>query len=125
MADAETLLRGRDAIDRSLDTGALPAADESAAKTIHVPWWHFAQFHERLPLAADVVICDAALGEMDRFAFLYVTRIAKMLAARSDVGCVLFQNIGEERVQNRAYVDTWLASIGFRLMTIGGVNLFA
>jgi SAM-dependent methyltransferase len=94
------------------------------AQVTHVPWWHFARFHEILPLSADVVICDAALGEMDHFGFRYVLHIAKIVVQRSDVGCFMYQNLGEERFQNRASAEQYLATLGFRLRCIGGVSLF-
>jgi hypothetical protein len=95
------------------------------AQVTHVPWWHFARFHEMLPLTADVVICDAALGEMDHFGFRYVLHVAKIIVQRSDVGCFLYQNLGEERFQNRASAEQYLATLGFHLRRIGGVSLFA
>lgn len=45
----------------------------------HIPWWDFAQIYAGVPPMADVVICDAALGEMDVFAVRYVLRLAKLM----------------------------------------------
>jgi hypothetical protein len=106
------------------DVRAFPPHRDRAQVT-HVPWWHFARFHERLPLTADVVICDAALGEMDHFGFRYVLHLAKIIVRQSDLGCFLYQNLGEERFQSRALAEQYLAHIGFRLQRIGGVSLFA
>jgi hypothetical protein len=107
------------------DVRTLPASRDPPARATHIPWWHFARFHElqTLPISADVVICDAAIGEMDHFAFRYIVRIASLLAAKSDVGCFLFQNLGEERVHQRAYVEQFMADRGFRLCKVGGVSV--
>jgi hypothetical protein len=78
----------------------LSGAPRSARAGHAHSWLHFARLHElpSLPVSADVVICDAAIGEMDHFAFRYIARIASLLAVKSDIGCFLFQNLGEERI---------------------------
>jgi hypothetical protein len=99
---------------------------EAPAQVTHIPWWHFARFHEGvLPLTADIVVCDAALGEMDHFAFRYVAQIARLVTEPSDVGCFLYQNLGEERIQQRAFAEEYLFNLGFHLYRIGEVSLFA
>ena len=92
-------------------------------RATHVPWWHFARLHEVEPTPADIVICDAAMGEMDVFALPYILRVAKAMLARSDCGAFLFQNLGEERVNARAQVQSMLTSLGFQLRVIGGVTI--
>lgn len=112
----------------NLDEWALSevAPREAPAQVTHIPWWHFARFHEvALPLTADIVVCDAALGEMDHFAFRYVAQVARMLTERSDVGCFLYQNLGEERIEQRAFAEQYLGNLGFRLWKVGEVSLFA
>jgi hypothetical protein len=96
-----------------------------AANITHIPWWHFVRFHESLPIEADIVICDAALGEMDHFGFRYVANVVKGVVAKSDIGCFLYQNLGEERFQQRTFVEQYLATLGFRLLTVGGVSVQA
>jgi hypothetical protein len=63
-------------------------------RATHIPWWRFAKFFQRLPAKADVVVCDAALGEMDVFALRYVIWIARQMIAESDCGAFVFQNLG-------------------------------
>ncbi|HXF54903.1 MAG TPA: hypothetical protein VNK52_12335 [Hyphomicrobiaceae bacterium] len=94
-----------------------------AHQATHVPWWHFARLHEGQPEPADVVVCDAAMGEMDAFALPYVLRIARAMLATSDGGALLFQNVGEERFHSRTQVCSMLAALGFRHRTIGGVTV--
>jgi hypothetical protein len=54
--------------------------DEGAkGKCIHVPWWQFAHYHEALPITADVVICDAALGEMETLGLFYNLLMARAM----------------------------------------------
>jgi hypothetical protein len=107
------------------DVRVLPPRRDPPAFATHIPWWHFARFHElpSLPISVDVVICDAAMGEMDHFAFRYISRIASMLTVQSDIGCFMFQNLGEERIHQRAYVEQFLADRGFRLHKVGGVSV--
>jgi hypothetical protein len=110
-----------------LDATALPPPREPPARATHIPWWHFARFHElpALSITADVVICDAAIGEMDHFAFRYIARIAKVLTAQSDVGCFLYQNLGEERVHQRPQVEAHMSRLGFELYRVGGLTVLA
>jgi SAM-dependent methyltransferase len=85
------------------DVRTFPVRQNSPQVT-HIPWWHFARFHESsLPIKADIVICDAALGEMDHFGFRYVANIARVVTRQSNVGCFLYQNLGEERFQQRPF----------------------
>jgi SAM-dependent methyltransferase len=114
--------------DYDLDEWALadvaPLRNAPGAQITHIPWWHFARFYEAaLPIGADIVVCDAALGEMDHFAFRYVARIAKMLTEQSETGCLLYQNLGEERIQQRAYAEQYFSNVGFRLHKIGEVSV--
>ena len=106
----------------SIEIGAA-LRPSATAQVAHIPWWHFARFHEAIPIEADIVICDAALGEMEHFGFRYVIEIAKNLTAQSPVGCLLYQNVGEERSQKRIYVEQYAATKGFRLQQIGGVSV--
>jgi hypothetical protein len=94
-----------------------------AHEATHIPWWHFARLHEVEPAMADIVVCDAAMGEMDVFALPYVLRIAKAMLLHSDCGAFVFQNVGEERVHGRAQVDAMLAQLGFNCRIIGGVTI--
>jgi len=105
------------------DVRTFPARGASAQAT-HVPWWQFSRFHQCPPVIADIVICDAALGEMDHFGFRYVVNVAKALTAQSDVGCFLYQNLGEERFQQRPFVEQYLTALGFRFHGVGGVSVF-
>lgn len=104
------------------DVAAFPTRS-SDAQVVHIPWWHFARFHERTPITADIVICDAALGEMEHFGFRYVVEVAKNLTKDSPIGCLLYQNLGEERFQTRLYTEQYAATRGFRLQHVGGVSV--
>jgi SAM-dependent methyltransferase len=84
-----------------------------------MPWWHFAELY-RDPPAADVVICDGAMGEMDVFAVNYILRLAARMLEESPVGAFLFQNIGEPRVTGMAYVESRLDAAGFRIRQVLG-----
>jgi hypothetical protein len=96
-----------------------------AARAEHVPWWRFATFHESGPPKADIVVCDAAMGEMDTFALYYLLRISREILKGSDCGAFIFQNLGEERVNGRSQVEGLLTQLGFVGRKIGGVSLFS
>jgi len=97
------------------------AANLFAFQGTHVPWWHFSRWHESEPGAADIFVCDAALGEMDIFAREYILRIARRMIGNS--GTFLFQNLGEERFTQRAQLEMRLAGLGLRLFNFGGVTI--
>jgi hypothetical protein len=113
-----------DFVDWVGDPGAARRVGFQAQAT-HLPWWEFARFHESLPLHADVVVCDAALGEMDVFAFWYVLRVARSMLAGSDCGCFMFQNLGEERFNRRADLVARFRQLGLTGREIGGVSVFS
>ena len=80
--------------------------DEGAgANCIHVPWWQFARYHEALPIAADIVVCDGAMGEMDTLGLFYNLRIARAMVDASDCAAFMFRRIGEPRVNQLATVE--------------------
>ncbi len=100
-------------------------AAQRTARCSHIPWWHFARFHENLPISADVIVCDAAMGEMDPFALYYVMRLAERIVAGSDSGSFLFQNLGETRINSSTQVKELLARSGFTGVELDGVSIFA
>lgn len=97
---------------------------DGGAQAVHIPWWVFSRFHAGDAPDVDVVVCDAAMGEMDYFGMMYVLNAARIMLTRSRVGAFLFQNLGEERINSRARVETALRSLGFAAHQIGPVSLF-
>jgi hypothetical protein len=92
----------------------------------HVPWWHLARLHvEPLWLEADIVVCDASLGEMDSFAVPYVLKISRNILSSSEIGCFLFQNVGVENITTRVSIAAMLTSLGFHAAISGGVEVFS
>lgn len=91
----------------------------------HVPWWRFARFHEELLIEADVVICDAALGEMETFGLRYNLRTARAMLSNSDCAAFIFRGYGEERQTTRPTIDAWIAGAGFRGRAIEGVSVLS
>ena len=69
------------------------------ANCIHLPWWQYARFYDRLPVSVDIVVCDAALGEMDTFGFHYNVRIALEMVRNSDCAALIFQEVGEPHMR--------------------------
>jgi CheY-like chemotaxis protein len=104
--------------DDFVDFAATPGAP--AARVTMMPWWDFAQLF-REPPDVDIIVCDAAMGEMDPFAVNYITRLAARMLARSSVGAFLFSNIGEQRVSSMDYVRSRFAKAGFHATELGPV----
>jgi hypothetical protein len=95
------------------------------AKCIHVPWWQFAHYHEALPIKADVVICDAALGEMETLGLFYNLLIARAMIDASDCAAFMFQHPGEQRVNDLATIEYRLGLSGLIGRRIGGVSIYS
>jgi len=95
-------------------------------RCMHIPWWHYSRFHEDLPIAADLVICDAALGELDEFGFHYSLRIAARIVQASDCAALLFQEVGEPHVRSRGEAEVEVRNAGFSdHLAVGEVSIFA
>lgn len=94
------------------------------AQCTHIPWWHFARLHEgfKLPVI-DVVICDAALAEMDPWAFRYVMQLAYDKLKDSDIGCLLYQSVGEQRAQKEPDILAYAKAIGFDVRQMPGMTM--
>jgi hypothetical protein len=95
------------------------------AKCVHVPWWQFAHYHERLPITADVVICDAALGEMETLGLFYNLLVARAMIDGSDCAAFMFQHPGEERVNTMMTIEYRLGLSGLIGRRIGGVSMYS
>jgi hypothetical protein len=91
----------------------------------HIPWWHLSRLHKDVPFQADVVVCDAAIGEMDSFAVPYILRISREILKHSNVGCFLYQNVGVENVTPQSAVRAQLERLGFKGAVASGVSVFA
>jgi hypothetical protein len=94
-------------------------------KCIHVPWWQYARYHEALPITADVVICDAALGEMETLGMFYNVLIARAMIDASDCAAFMFQHPGEERINTMPTIEYRLGLSGFVGRRIGGVSIYS
>lgn len=95
-----------------------------APKVSSIPWWQFAEFYKSPP-DADIVVCEAALGEMDTFAANYVLRLAGEMLKDSNVGAFIYCNIGEQRLNSLSYIEGKLSSIGFRKYESDGATIHA
>jgi hypothetical protein len=102
------------------------ALDEGAkGKCIHVPWWQFARYHEALPIKADIVVCDGAMGEMETLGLFYNLLIARAMVDTSDCATFMFRRIGEPRVNQLATVEYRLGQAGFTGRTLGDVSIYS
>src|SRR5262249_24947949 len=96
----------------------LPSSIEEPVASI--PWLHFAEIFKR-QWKADVVVCDAAMGEMEAFAANYIIRLAGEMLKESSIGVFIFRHIGEQRVNSIAYVESRFAAAGFKKYEADGV----
>jgi hypothetical protein len=91
------------------------------ARVTHVPWWQFAEMY-KAPPKFDVVVCDAALGEMDPFGAGYVVNLAFHVLRDSHIGAFLFRHIGEDRVSSPGYITSRFQKAGFKKQMLEGVT---
>jgi hypothetical protein len=79
----------------------------------------------RAPPRADVIVCDATMGEMSVFALHYVIRLAARMLDESPVGAILFRHIGEPRVNTLDYVRAVFGRCGFVANDLGPVTAYS
>ena len=104
------------------DFADLAAGPSDHKRVTLMPWWQFAElFRSTPPPQVDVIVCDAAMGEMDPFAVAYIVRLAASMLADFSVGAFLFRHIGEQRVNTMDYVEARFAKVGFRRTQLGHV----
>lgn len=112
----------------SLQDFALADAPPTAfpdSRAALVPWWHFAEMYRGQGFQADIVVCDAAMGEMDPFASRYIIRLAKEILQASDVGLFVYQNLGEQRQSDLAAIQQRFQARGYRAIPCGPVQVQA
>lgn len=111
----------RDSLEDFALADAPPAAFPDARATL-VPWWHFAEMYRGSGVKADIVVCDAAMGEMDPFASRYIIRLAKEMLEESDVGLFVYQNLGEQRQSDLATIRQRFQVRGYQEIRCGPVQ---
>jgi len=89
-----------------------------------IPWWLFAEMYKSPP-KVDIVVCDAALGEMDVFAANYVVRLAYEMLKDSNIAVFLFRHIGEQRINPMSYIESRFATSGFKHHEINDVQAYS
>lgn len=94
------------------------------AKSVHVPWWHFATMYRSPRPEMDIIVCDHALGEMNPYALRYVTQICRDMLDKSPLGFVIFESIGEPRFSNEETVRLNFARVGLNLLANKGMFIF-
>jgi hypothetical protein len=100
-----------------------PPAAIPPARAALVPWWHFAELYRHPPLKVDVLVCDAAIGEMDPFAARYLIHLAKMMLQDSDLGLFVYQNLGEERLNTRGAIQRLFEGHGYKAFACGSLHV--
>lgn len=93
-----------------------PAADcldGISARIAHLPWWDIARFYQRCPIAADIVLSNANLGEIHPLCLRYLFKLWPMMLERSRVGLVVFSSVGAEHHANRHDINTMFRDAGF------------
>lgn len=78
-----------------------------------VPWWDYAKWHEYSDLRFDLVVCDAALGEMDSWAARYTMALAVKFNAP-----LIYRNVGEPRTSSEANLLAHARSIGLDMRKV-------
>lgn len=94
-------------------------------RVAHVPWWVYTTFHEVHPFAADIVLCDNALGEMSSSALQYVLRISHRMLSESEWGLLLFTSAGKPCMNSLSKIFYQLEEAGFVPVFLKGFYGFA
>lgn len=97
---------------------------EMPERAASLPWWQFAEMHTNPP-KADIIVCDAAMGEMDTFAANYVVRIAAEMLRSSRIGAFVFRQIGEQRINSMDYIDQRFKSVGLQKAATPTVTVYS
>lgn len=105
--------------------GAEDAALSARARIAHMPWWVFLDLFKGQPVAADVVISSANLGEMHLFSLRYVLRTARQMLAGSDVGLLVFADMGAQHLNTHEIIEDELGRAGFRQVISANVFAYA
>ncbi|MGQ0663498.1 MAG: hypothetical protein ACT4P2_07895 [Pseudomonadota bacterium] len=92
---------------------------------VHIPWWHFASFRDDPPLAADVVVCDNALGEMTSFALRFTLCIAARMLRGDGAKLFLFTSPGQTRFISLESLAKEVEAAGYALVFFNGFFGFA
>lgn len=106
-----------------IDFSQKSSFSETITKTIQVPWWHFSQMYKDCIPACDVIVCEAALGEMEHFAIWYNIKIAKKILASSRVGIFMYTHVGEQRIGSESYIDIIFRETGFTKNVVDGITI--
>lgn len=96
--------------------------DDHSAHVTHIPWWQFAGLF-KTPPRFDIVICDAALGEMEHFAIWYIIQLAALILRHSPTAVFLYGSIGEPRIASLDLIESIFARFGFKKQVCGSVTV--
>ena len=118
---------GGDFRDHALEPLDSPVPMRQVEQAALIPWWKFAGIYRQVQSLPqfDIIVCEAAMGEMDPFGARYLIHLSKLLLEKSEAGLFLYQNLGEERQSDRAKIAHLFAAHGFRSYTCGSVTVQA
>jgi hypothetical protein len=98
---------------------------DTSAQCVMMPWWKYAKLYREAIPAADIVVIEAALGEMNYFGLCYNIALAKQMLANSPIGVVLFRRPGEYRINTAEAIDSTFHRFGFAKQMIGPVTCWS
>jgi hypothetical protein len=104
------------------DTFSERVTDDRDAATVHLPWWLFAEMFKKPP-SVDVIVCEAALGEMESFAVWYIAQLAMRMLKASQAGIFLYCQVGEQRISTLDHIEQIFALAGFQKQQCGSVTI--
>lgn len=96
--------------------------DDRDAEITHIPWWRLAGLFKKPP-AADVIICDATMGEMESFAVWYLIRLAVQMLKQSLIGAFIYSQVGEQRISTLVHIEQIFALAGFQKHQCGPITV--
>jgi hypothetical protein len=94
----------------------LPTENQGLSRISHLPWWKYMELFKDNPFKADIVISNANLAEMHSLSQKYMLRMSKMMMAESDIGMLIFGNVGSEHMGTEADVFQNLDDAGYKII---------
>ena len=88
-------------------------------------WWNYATWWKNVP-KFDIVIVEAALGEMNPMSMYYLIKLTKIMLERSQQnGALIFSGIGEPRQMAPNQIQNGFAKYGLNGKVVDGISFYS
>lgn len=88
-------------------------------------WWNYATWWKNVP-QFDIVVVEAALGEMNPWSVYYLQKLTKIMLNRSQFkGALIFRSMGEPRQMALNEINDGFAKYGFKGKKIDDIYFYS